>query len=63
MTESETTGLHEAVASVEYAWHNYSRASTPILQAYWLGKVDDAIGDLITFHPDYDLDTGEIADE
>lgn len=55
-------GVHEAIAAVEYAWHNYTHSTTPVLQAYWLSKVDDSIGDLITFHPRYDLDAGEILD-
>ncbi len=51
-----------AIEQVVAAWDSYINASNPILAAYYLIAVDEAVGDLATYHPDYNLNTGLIGE-
>lgn len=64
MTEYSNTpedwGGLDALETVWYAHYRYAEAKTLGDQAHWYIELSNAIGDLKTWHPKYNMDTGEI---
>lgn len=58
-TEPDTLpGSLEALTEVLYAWDMYTDAKTVTDQAHWLGKLADHMGDLRSYHPEWDWEHG-----
>lgn len=53
-------GVAEAIAEVWYEVREHGKATSPLTQAHHLLKLDDAVGDLASWHPRYNSRTGMI---
>jgi hypothetical protein len=53
---------YDAVLAVHLAYESYVSAPTRVQQAYALIALNDAMGDLATWLPGYDVDTGTVAE-
>jgi len=61
VTPSEAYPEDDALANVAYHWDILSDLSTNFANfAYHLSEMGNSISDLISFHPDYDEDRGEL---
>ena len=52
--------LTEAADTVEWRWSQYTAADGPVTQAERLIALANAVADLATFLPGYDVDKGEV---
>lgn len=51
---------NDAIAAAVWAWEAFTEAKTPALQAHYLIETMNAMSDLASWHPGFNLDTGEI---
>lgn len=61
--EEQLEWLYEAIEDVDSRLTDYHEATTIGWQAYHYMKLIDAIADLRTYHPRFDLETGTILDD
>lgn len=62
--ERPDTGVDvDAAVSAYLAWKNLSEATTPVGYAYAVTELNEAMGDLATWLPGYDYETGTIPQE
>lgn len=60
-TEQPESNWHDAGLEVVYQWQALERASTVLDQAAALMKLSDAMGDLKTWLPGWDVDSGTMS--
>lgn len=56
----DLAGLYEAIESVWYQMYRWDRSTSALNQADAIISLSNAIGDLKTWHPRYNYETGEI---
>lgn len=50
----------DAIAEVWYRFEEFGKATNPLSQASRLVELSNAVGNLITWHPNYDYEYGRI---
>lgn len=58
--DEEREGIDVAIAAVFYAHEELSEATTLGRQAVAMNHLDDAVADLISWHPRFDINSGRI---
>lgn len=57
---ADLEGLYEAIESVWYQMYRWDTSTSAMNQADAIIGLSNAIGDLVTWHPRYNYETGEI---
>lgn len=61
--EERLEAIHECIDTVEWAWQNYLEAKTLPAQGHWLDVLANGMSDLVSWHPEYDIERGCIPRE
>lgn len=59
-TDEQTEWLMEAIEAVHNVWSRFRDTTEPVSQAARLVELNDAIFDLITYHPTWDFESGTL---
>lgn len=56
------SGSSDAIEHLAWAWEAYAAASTPVLQASRLAELANAVHDVVSWHPEFNIETGLIGE-
>ena len=52
--------MTEAIVEVWANFKRYTEATTLLEQAHYLTELSNSVSDLVSYHPNYNINTGEI---